>query len=86
MVRMLAAIDLDDQTCLATAEIRDVAPDRFLTHELEAAEASVAQPVPETALRLCLGLTQMPTEPGTFRLGRSHPAHFPRAASSPGSA
>jgi hypothetical protein len=46
-VRMLAAIDLDNEMQIATDEVCDVGSDRLLPYELETAELPVAQMPPK---------------------------------------
>lgn len=47
VVAMLTAIGLDDQSALGAGEIRDAAPDRLLSAELESSELAIAQTMPE---------------------------------------
>ena len=50
--RMLAAIDLDDQTLFAAAEIDHIGSDRILPNEFRAIHLARAQPVPKPLLDL----------------------------------
>ena len=46
VIRMLSAIYFDYEALLATNEIHDVSPDRFLAYELEAAKTPGPQSIP----------------------------------------
>jgi hypothetical protein len=86
IVGMLAAVDFDNQTRLATYEIDSVESDRLLPNELISAEPARSQPVPKYAF----GIGRIPPEPSrAFSLDlfgtaqASIPPHPPRFARRP---
>jgi hypothetical protein len=50
-VCVLAAVNFDDEPMLATNKVSDVRPYWLLTNELEAIQATRAEPPPELSLR-----------------------------------
>jgi len=46
VIRMLSAIYFDYEALLATNEIHDISPNRFLAYELEAAKTPGPQSIP----------------------------------------
>jgi hypothetical protein len=49
---MLAAVDLDDQSLLATDKIHDVRSDWILANEFRVIDLTRTQPVPEASLSI----------------------------------
>jgi hypothetical protein len=56
--RMLAAVQLDDQLPLATAEVHDIWADGHLTRELGTEQAPIAKTRPEAAFHVGLTTTE----------------------------
>jgi hypothetical protein len=53
VIRVLAAVDFDDEPLLSTDKIHDIRPDRLLTHEFETAERPGAKISPELSFGTC---------------------------------
>jgi hypothetical protein len=56
--RVLATIDLDNQSPLKAEEIHDIRPDRSLPPELSPIELSEAKTRPKATFRICQPLPQ----------------------------
>ena len=61
---MLAAVDLHDEPGCDAEEVHDVMANRNLAAKLRAAEAAIAEVVPESVLRLGEVRTKAPRECG----------------------
>src|SRR5438067_2059861 len=71
---MLSAIDLDDETPLATDEVHVIWADRLLAHKLEAAEAAIAKRQPQDPLGPCALPPKRTGARRRSKVGTSHPA------------
>jgi hypothetical protein len=63
-VGMLPAINLQHETPLAACEVREIGPDRLLTHEFAARELPIAKVSPEHKFRTCAPPPQRAGSPG----------------------
>jgi hypothetical protein len=78
-LRVLATVNLDNEFLLATYEIRVVRANRLLADELEAAELSVAEPVPQLPLGIRTVPPELPCAAMRLKIDLSapHPAPLP---------
>jgi hypothetical protein len=60
-IGMLAAVDFDNEAMPDGHEIDDVGPDRALPAKLVSRQSAIPQHQPQSALRVCLVLSQSPS-------------------------
>ena len=80
ILRVLSAIDLDDQAMLTADKIDRVGADRLLAHEFTATECTRPQSIPQRLLGACCISAQPSRTRGRSRVGSTHMVNPPHPA------